>query len=967
MKSKLNRKARLSALIASLLGAAVLLALFAVGVTASSSAAASQSSDDSTPALVASTPITLPSPSWRIGITADGLYRLSYETLEAAGVPTDVTPSAYHLLWRGQAVALQEVSDGDSTFEPGEAFLFYAEKFHGSTQDEKYTDENVYWLYVDTGSSGLRMEARTDPLHYVYLPLIHSSNGGGSGTAEPPWYTATAHAGENLIYWGRWSENPGTDTTWFWDRITTDAFPLTGTYTITLTEPVPATYNATLLIEVAGRSHDFFVNPDHHLRLAVNGTTAGDVTWDGEVGAFLTLTVPSSVLVDGANQVDVTVLTDLSDLQDIYIDHIEISYRRAYVAEEEQLAWTAPLSGVQSASITGFSTANVTLYDITHPLTPTHLVSATTSWSGTDYALRLRDFTAEGTAYLAVAESAVTDVPSLSAYYPPSDLLSPTTGADEIIIAHGDFITAIEPLADHRRAQGLRVRVVDVEDVYALFNGGVIHPEAIRSFVAYAYANWPGRPPSLLLLVGDGNFNPKGYNPASYGTLVPTRIPPYLEFADPDQGEVPVDSRYGDVDWDGMPELAVGRIPANSAAQVEGVVDKIIAYENEVSAAWMDRVIHVADDGEEFNEGYSQVLDGLEQNYLVTATVETRTVYLEDYCATPSYSPCPSATLALTQTWSAGGALLSYAGHGAVHKWAHEPLLLNTQLQTLTGTVGLPFVISLDCWDGYWMFPPKYPGFGNQDIHSTAEWATTVLTDRGAIAVFGPAGLAYLGLEESVAHRMYQAMFEEGDFQLGSLTQKGREAIPAAYLARTYTLLGDPALTLPWWDHITATPDTYTMTMGTSIPLSTTFTVTGTTRFGQDFAIAPAWTADDGSIDGWGNYTAPNYATTVQLTAHMGAVSTTVTVNVVAEGASAMVTPSSSSAARTVQPTWGLELLQSSLFITALVKLPGALHRGFREVSPSGSFRAVTCLGKKPARLSGPGGNLVKTRYNASA
>jgi hypothetical protein len=315
-------------------------------------------------------------------------------------------------------------------------------------------------------------------------------------------------------------------------------------------------------------------------------------------------------------------------------------------------------------------------------------------------------------------------------------------------------------------------------------------------------------------------------------------------------------------------------------AQVEGVVAKIITYESAAPAAWMGRVLHVADDGEGIQEGYSQILDDLERDYLPTG-VETHTVYVEDFCSIASETVCPSATLALTQTWSAGNALLSYAGHGAVHRWAHEPLLLNTQLESLTGTTGLPFVLSLDCWDGYWMFPPKYPGFDNKDIHSTGEWATTVITDRGAIAVFGPAGLGYPDVEEFIAQRMYQAMFQEGNFQLGPLTQVGREVVPYSYLARTYTLLGDPALTLPWWDHLTVAPSAYTMTAGTSIPLSTTFTVTGTTRFGQNFAITPTWTANAGAVDGWGNYTAPEAAITVQLMAHMGAVSETMTINVV--------------------------------------------------------------------------------------
>ena len=43
---------------------------------------------------------------------------------------------------------------------------------------------------------------------------------------------------------------------------------------------------------------------------------------------------------------------------------------------------------------------------------------------------------------------------------------------------------------------------------------------------------------------------------------------------------------------------------------------------------------------------------------------------------------------------------------------------------------------------------------------------------------------------------MYRAAFEDGVRELGRLTQAGREAITGTYLARTFTLLGDPALRL---------------------------------------------------------------------------------------------------------------------------------------------------------------------------
>jgi hypothetical protein len=237
-----------------------------------------------------------------------------------------------------------------------------------------------------------------------------------------------------------------------------------------------------------------------------------------------------------------------------------------------------------------------------------------------------------------------------------------------------------------------------------------------------------------------------------------------------------------------MPEVMVGRIPAGTVAQVEGVVAKILAYESTPVAPWMMRAIMVADNYDaERDLDFEAIAKNLESH--LPGDMVTSTIYLDDYGSTPS------ATQDLTQTWSRGAGMLTYVGHGRVHWWAHEHLLLNTQMTQLTNTIGLPFLLSLDCWDGYWMFPPDYP-LGAEDVRSIGEWATTVLTDRGAIAAFGPAGLAPPEDEEVLAQAMYQALFEEGAYRLGELTQVGREAISDTYAARTYTLLGDPAMYL---------------------------------------------------------------------------------------------------------------------------------------------------------------------------
>jgi hypothetical protein len=501
------------------------------------------------------------------------------------------------------------------------------------------------------------------------------------------------------------------------------------------------------------------------------------------------LPVPSTLIQEGTNSLDIVIIAG-SSIQRIYLNWIEVDYRRQPMAQDDVLFLSTPNSGTSAMTLTDFSTATVHLYDITHPLTPTRLTGATAFLSGTAYALALSDTTPAGTGYLAVAEDTIADVLSLTMRY-PADLIDPAEGADEIIIAPTKFITALQPLSGLRRTQGLRVHLVDVNDVYALFNGGVVDPEAIRGFVAHAYANWPGDPPAYLLLVGDGNLNPKGYdNPAFYGEFVPTLLPPYLEFADLTQGEVPVDSRFGDVDWDGMPEVMVGRIPASSVAEAEGVVAKILAYESAPYGPWMMRMLMVSDNPDGAGD-FEAIAEGLVRGY-APDQFDVQKVYLT------GYGSAPEATHDITQTWSEGVALLTYAGHAAVWRWAHEPMLVNTQTLGLTGTTGLPFIISLDCWDGYWTFPPKYVAgdLGGRDVRSMGEWATTVLTDRGAIATFGPAGLGEAYDERKMALAMYQEIFENGTFRLGPITQVGREAISGTYMARTYTLFGDPAMEL---------------------------------------------------------------------------------------------------------------------------------------------------------------------------
>ena len=135
--------------------------------------------------------------------------------------------------------------------------------------------------------------------------------------------------------------------------------------------------------------------------------------------------------------------------------------------------------------------------------------------------------------------------------------------------------------------------------------------------------------------------------------------------------------------------------------------------------------------------------------------------------------------------------MLTFLGHGSVARWTHEPLLLNTQIDTLQPGHGLPFVMTLNCLDGYWMMPPKYPGL--IEARSMAEWMV-MAPDHGSIGNFSPAGLGTTPAEEVIARNMYDAMFNDSQSRLGELALVGQWTTVGfpAHLPQVSTLFGDP-------------------------------------------------------------------------------------------------------------------------------------------------------------------------------
>ena len=169
-----------------------------------------------------------------------------------------------------------------------------------------------------------------------------------------------------------------------------------------------------------------------------------------------------------------------------------------------------------------------------------------------------------------------------------SDLHDRSQEVDYLVITPPELASEAQRLADYRQGQGLQTKVVLLTDIYDEFNHGMAHPEAVRDFLAYAYHMW-SKAPRYVVRCGDGSYDYKNQLGNNDNLNQPKLVgTPWGLFAS--------ENILADVDGsdDHVPEMAMGLLPADDAAGLGAMIDKIIAYESS-HGAWRKRVLLTAD------------------------------------------------------------------------------------------------------------------------------------------------------------------------------------------------------------------------------------------------------------------------------------------------------------------------------------------------------------------------------------
>ena len=543
---------------------------------------------------------------------------------------------------------------------------------------------------------------------------------------------------------------------------------------------------------MTGRLYSEYENvwPDTHCaRFSVQNTdiTIAEAEWSGEDTKTFSGTFNSSVLVSGKLLVLLknTAKVVVPDPSIFCWEYSDIMYQRYYRAVDDMLLCTG--GAAANVRVSGFSGGGICAWDVTDPLSPVSL-------SGVAETAGVVEFSCGGTdCEYAVFSGAGCFRPSVRGVR-DIDPAAPGNAAALVIVIPPEgwvdgFRTAMQTLADYRSGHGVPSAIVDVESIYNRYSQGIASTDAIRAFVAEAYARWTPRP-RYLLLAGQGNDDfhhaKTGFQGESHSRCL---IPPILmPIVAEGEGQIlSADMLFGEVDGssDG-PEIAVGRFPAVTAAQASNMVSRTISYE--MRRMRRQAAVAVSDYDVRSSVRFSESVGNAAATL---ASIGWRTSVIVPSDGDPTHSLYNERTAHLLPALAAGVGLFHYFGHSNYKALGNSTLpdrclIDDTHLSSWSFP---PVAVMLCCNVGMW-----HANSTDQCLSCLGMQAAA----GGFAATVSPTGVTLDSVGERFADAFYRFAERGGTLRLGdawrdAVALLARYGYPMNYYAGI-GLLGDPAI-----------------------------------------------------------------------------------------------------------------------------------------------------------------------------
>ncbi|MEM7113146.1 MAG: C25 family cysteine peptidase [Chloroflexota bacterium] len=654
--------------------------------------------------------------SIKILINEDGVYRLTPDDLAAAGL------------------ALTELNSDDLQLRQGKTavpFLIHNNSFvfYGQATDDPYTPVRPYIL--ETGQNGTVINEQ---------PVTVT---GGAIITEIP---QTIHFEENSIYAAEARDSEHDYDLWLWQDL-----PQQTSYDLALTLPTISNRPATLRSQFRGVTYNREIENDHDVDLVVNEQRVDTIRFDGQTYFTGSVDIPSNILQMGDNTIQFDNTPEGASFLDIVqLNWVELTYFATPTAVNDFLQFR-DIDG--TLNLTGFSNQPL-LLEISDPATPKLL----TDWP---YASGQAQLTTTADMVVAAVGPLGFQRPLSVAPVRDSQWRDSSSQADLIIISSDTFAPALAPLVEAREAEGLSVALVAVEEVYDAFGDGVASPASIQSFVRHAHAEWAEPKPSYLFIVGDATTDYHNNFGTAPEHAIPSMLVPVVF-----SGETVSDSRLVDVDDDMMPDMAIGRWPVSTVAEVESLVARTLAYEQGDAA---EQILFATDGTEpqfpiiaerlseqsDFSETAVNILDGPQADQVAAA-------------------------------WNEGTWLTTYVGHGSVTQWGKEDVFTLDAVSNLSNS-SPPIVVQLTCLTGLFAHPQQ-----------TSLSEVMLTHDQGPVLLVAATSLTLSSHQEPFAASLFQNLQDPQIERVGDAFQNAKLSLDVSNdglreISDTFALFGDPS------------------------------------------------------------------------------------------------------------------------------------------------------------------------------
>lgn len=268
-------------------------------------------------------------------------------------------------------------------------------------------------------------------------------------------------------------------------------------------------------------------------------------------------------------------------------------------------------------------------------------------------------------------------------------------GPDVLVVCPAEFRAALAPWEAYRRSQGHRLSVVEP-------SADVAELQATVRRVARSGEL------KFLVLVGDVP-TPQDESAAHTSTTVPTNyVRAHVNTQWGSEPWIATDQLHADVDGDGIADVAVGRIPADTPAELATVVRKVLRYEQQADCGlWQRRIDVVAGAG-----GFGPVADALVEaagRQVFRQTIPAGYV-IDQTSANPRSPRCPppgELRPYVRGQFAAGSLAWVYLGHGRATELdvvpeptGERPVLSVHDVSQLACGAESPLAVLIACYAG---------------------------------------------------------------------------------------------------------------------------------------------------------------------------------------------------------------------------------------------------------------------------